>query len=60
MAVTQGNTRQELREKVGYLLGDAFRKITGAASGSTTTLLIDDVPNKTADDFNGSHFWFKQ
>ena len=58
MAVTQGNTRQELREKVGYLLGDAFRKITGAASGSTTTLLIDDVPNKTADDFNGSFLQF--
>ena len=58
MAVTQGNTRQELREKVGYLLGDAFRKITGAASGSTTTLLIDDVPNKTADDFNGNFLQF--
>ena len=57
MAVTQESTRQELREDVGHLLG-VFQTVTGAASGSTTTLLVDSAPNATADDFNGRFLQF--
>jgi len=58
VAITQESTYQELLENTGYMLGNVFSKITAAANGTTTTILIDTSPNASADDFNGRFIRF--
>ena len=43
MAVTQASTREELRVDIGYNLGHPFTTLEADATGTTTSLLTDDV-----------------
>jgi len=45
-------TREEIRVRVGYILG-GIKELEADASGSTTTFLTDDIAIATADDPNG-------
>ncbi len=57
MATTQASTREELRKDVGHLLGAMIQSLT-ANSGSTTTMVVDELAIMTADDLNGKWLIF--
>lgn len=52
MPVIATQTREDLRVSIGRIL-TAVKLITGAATGTTTTLLTDSVATGVATDFNG-------
>jgi hypothetical protein len=57
MALTQTQTRQDLRVSIGRLLG-VVKLITAAVNGTTTTFVTDSLPINSGDDFNGKWLVF--
>lgn len=55
--VTQKSTREDLRKAVGHALGVMVQSLT-ANSGSTTTMLVDELAIMGADDLNGKWLIF--
>jgi len=58
MPVIAGRTREQLRVSIGYNLGRPFRAIEADASGSTTTLLSDELSLGGADEHIGKWLVF--
>lgn len=57
MPIIATQTREDLRVSIGRILG-AVKLITGAAAGTTTTLLTDGLATGAATDFNGKWLVF--
>ncbi len=55
--VTQSSTREELRKAVGQAIGVLVQALT-ANSGTTTTMLVDELSISGADDQNGKWLIF--